>query len=73
MHAPGRAGDLGHVQISGRRAWDELGWRATTTFADGVARYVRCVTGTNGSSSAATASKITGSAAAVLRQESGAL
>jgi UDP-glucose 4-epimerase len=73
VHEPGRAADLGRVQISGRRAWDELRWRATTPFADGVAQYVRSVTGTNGSSSAATAAMIPGSAAAVLRQESGAL
>ena len=34
------AGRPGRLQISGRRAWDELGWRADTTFADGVARYI---------------------------------
>jgi UDP-glucose 4-epimerase len=72
-HAPGRTGDLGSVQISGQRAFDELGWRATTTFADGVARYLRSVTGTNGSSSSRTPARINGSAATVLRQESGAL
>lgn len=73
VHEPGRAADLARVQISGRRAWDELHWRATTPFADGVAQYVRSVTGTNGSSSTAAAAKIPGSAAAVLRQQSGAL
>jgi UDP-glucose 4-epimerase len=73
VHATGRRGDLGHVQISAERAHAELGWRASTPFADGVARYVDWITGTNGSPSAATASMIAGSAATVLRQESGAL
>jgi UDP-glucose 4-epimerase len=73
VHAAGRVGDLGQVQISSERAHAELGWRATTTFSDGVARYVDWVTGTNGSPSAATASITAGSAATVLRQESGAL
>jgi UDP-glucose 4-epimerase len=73
FHAPGRLGDLGQVRISSERARTELGWRATTTFADGVARYLEWLAGTNGSPSAPTASKINGSAAAVLRHESGAL
>ncbi len=73
VHASGRLGDLGQVQISSQRAEAELGWRATTAFADGVARYVEWVTGTNGSPRAAAASITNGRAAAVLRQESGAL
>ena len=72
-HVPGRPGDLVRVQISGRRAWDELGWRPTTAFADGVRRYIASTTGTNGSPSASTAEITVGSAATVLRQESGAL
>jgi len=72
-HVPGRASDLAQIQISGRRAWEELGWRTTTKFADGVRRYVESVTGTNGSPIASTAAMIAGSAPTVLRQESGAL
>jgi UDP-glucose 4-epimerase len=73
VHVAGRNGDLRRALISGRRALDDLGWRATTAFADGVARYVESLTTTNGSSSAAAASMINGSAAAVLRQEPSAL
>ena len=72
-HVPGRVTDLAQIQISGRRAWEELGWRATTRFADGVGRYVQFVAGTNGSPIASTAATIAGSAPTVLRQESGAL
>jgi UDP-glucose 4-epimerase len=55
VHVPGRPGDLGRVCISSQRAWDELGWRATTTFADGVALYVASLAGANGSTRSATA------------------
>jgi UDP-glucose 4-epimerase len=72
-HAPGRPGDLGSVHISGRRASHELGWRARTTFADGVGRYVASVTATNGSPRPSTDSITRGSAATILRQESRAL
>ena len=73
VHVSGRLSDLGHVHISSERARSELGWCATTSFADGVARYVEWVAGTNGSSSARTVSRINGSAAAVLCQEPRAL
>jgi UDP-glucose 4-epimerase len=73
VHVSGRLSDLGHLQISAERALAELDWRATTSFADGVARYLAWLTGTNGSPSTPTASVIAGSAATVLRQESGAL
>jgi UDP-glucose 4-epimerase len=73
FHAPGRLGDLGIVRISSERARAELGWRATTSFADGVVRYLEWLAGTNGSPSSATASTIAGSPATVLRHESGAL
>jgi UDP-glucose 4-epimerase len=73
VHISERLGDLGRVHISSERARAELGWHATTSFADGVARYLAWLAGTNGSPSAPTASMIAGSAAAVLRQESGAL
>jgi UDP-glucose 4-epimerase len=73
VHVSGRRGDLGRVQISSERARAELGWHATTSFAAGVARYLEWLARTNGSSSSPTASMIAGRAAAVLRQESGAL
>jgi UDP-glucose 4-epimerase len=40
VHVPGRAGDFGGAPVSGRLAAEELGWRATTSFAEGVRRYV---------------------------------
>ena len=52
VHVAGRLGDLGQVRISSARARAELGWRATTIFADGVARYVEWLAGTNGCPSA---------------------
>jgi UDP-glucose 4-epimerase len=73
VHVAGRLGDLGQVRISSERARAELGWRASTIFADGVARYVEWLAGTNGCPSAPTPSMINGSAASVLRQESRAL
>jgi UDP-glucose 4-epimerase len=73
VHAPGRPGDLGRARISGERAFDELGWRATTSFEEGVRRYIAWLTGTNGTPRPLAASRINGNAAAVLRQEPGAL
>jgi UDP-glucose 4-epimerase len=52
VHVPGRLGDLGRVCISARRAWDELGWRTTTAFADGVALYLASLAEANGSAKA---------------------
>jgi UDP-glucose 4-epimerase len=40
VRVPGRTGDFKGATISGRRAERELGWTATTTFAEGVRRYV---------------------------------
>ncbi len=40
VHTQGRAGDFSGARVSGARAADELGWRATTPFAAGVRRYV---------------------------------
>jgi UDP-glucose 4-epimerase len=40
VHAEGRAGDFKGAEISGARAASELGWTATTPFAEGVRRYV---------------------------------
>jgi UDP-glucose 4-epimerase len=38
---PARTGDLPNRVVSSRRAREELGWEATTSFADGLSRYVR--------------------------------
>jgi hypothetical protein len=40
VHGPGRNGDFAGAPVSGERAAAELGWRATTPFAEGVRRYV---------------------------------
>jgi UDP-glucose 4-epimerase len=69
VHIQGRAGDLRGGNISGERAAAELGWEPTTPFADGVRRYVDSVTQDTLTPSAATASRIAGSAAAVLAQD----
>jgi UDP-glucose 4-epimerase len=69
VHVEGRAGDLRGANISGKRALEELGWEPTTSFADGVRRYVDWVTATAGTPSAATASSTEGTAPTVLRQE----
>lgn len=47
VHIEGRAGDIKGAEISGARAKRELGWEATTTFAEGVSRYVDWVTQAN--------------------------
>jgi nucleoside-diphosphate-sugar epimerase len=73
VHVEGRAGDLHGAAISGERAARELGWRPETSFADGVAAYVDWLTAVAPTPRAATASRIDGSAAAVLRQEPGEL
>jgi len=40
VHTEGRAGDFAGARVSGVRATKELGWTATTPFAEGVRRYV---------------------------------
>ncbi len=40
VEVDGRAGDFRGAEISGERAERELGWRAETPFAEGLARYV---------------------------------
>ncbi len=47
----GRPGDIQGAEVSGARAMQELGWEATTTFRDGVARYVDWLTSSNGNGS----------------------
>lgn len=39
-YVPGRTGDFAGAPVSGGRAAEELGWRASTPFAEGVRRYV---------------------------------
>ena len=73
VHIEGRAADLKGGNISGERAAVELGWEPTTTFGEGVQRYVDWVTDEAGMPRVATASSTDGSAAAVLRQESAEL
>ena len=73
VHGPERPVDVHIGQISGARAAAELGWRTTTAFVDGVQRYLDWLTVTSGSPVADAASSTSGSAAAVLRQESAEL
>jgi UDP-glucose 4-epimerase len=62
---PDRPVDLKFGQASGRRAKDELGWEARTSFAEGVRRYVDWLGVTSGSPVASAASSTAGSAATV--------
>lgn len=73
VHGPQRVADVKIAHVSGERAAAELGWRATTPFAEGVRRYVESLTATSGSPRATTASMIDGSAAAVLVHDPAAL
>ena len=40
VHTEGRAGDFAGARVSGARATAELGWTASTSFSEGVRRYV---------------------------------
>jgi UDP-glucose 4-epimerase len=40
VHTPGRTGDFAGAPVSAERAAQELGWRASTPFAEGVRRYI---------------------------------
>jgi UDP-glucose 4-epimerase len=44
-HVPSRPGDFAGRPVSTTAAFDCLGWQATTSFLDGVKRYVEWVTG----------------------------
>jgi UDP-glucose 4-epimerase len=46
VHTPPRPGDFPGKTISNKRALDELGWEARTSFKEGVRRYVEWVRGT---------------------------
>jgi UDP-glucose 4-epimerase len=73
VHVPSRPADLHRAEISGRRAWDELGWQPGTSFEEGVRRYVAWLGETNARPLLATVASTDGTAAAVLLQEPGAL
>jgi UDP-glucose 4-epimerase len=73
VHVASRPADLHRAEISGLRAWQELGWVATTTFEEGVRRYTSWLTETHVSPLVATRASTEGSAAAVLLHEPGAL
>jgi UDP-glucose 4-epimerase len=45
-HTPPRPGDFPGKSISNQRALEELGWKAETSFKDGVRQYVEWVRGT---------------------------
>jgi UDP-glucose 4-epimerase len=64
-HGPDRPTDLQFGRASAARTAAELGWRAQTSFADGVRRYVDWLTVTSGSPVASAASSTAGSAALV--------
>ncbi len=64
-HGPDRPADLVFGRTDSARAASELGWRARTSFADGVRRYVDWLTVTSGSPLAPAASSTAGSAALV--------
>lgn len=68
-YVDGRKADVETVRASPDRAARELRWHARTPFHEGVRSYVDWVTGTSGSPSAATDSRIDGSAAAVFRHD----
>ncbi len=46
VHTPPRPGDFPGKTISNQRALDELGWKAETSFREGVRKYVEWVRGT---------------------------
>ena len=45
VHTPPRPGDFPGKEISNERALEELGWKAETSFREGVRRYVEWVRG----------------------------
>jgi UDP-glucose 4-epimerase len=73
VHVAERPADVHIGRVSGERAAAELNWRASVSFAQGLRRYVDWLTAMTDSPAASTDSSTAGSAAAVLRQESGEL
>jgi UDP-glucose 4-epimerase len=73
VHVHERTADVQLGRVSGERAAVELGWKPKVTFAEGLGRYVEWLAATSGSSATDAASSTDGSAATVLRQESGEL
>jgi UDP-glucose 4-epimerase len=69
VHGPERPVDVHIGQISGARAAEDLGWRAATSFAEGIDRYLTWLTLTSDSPAWAAESSSAGKAATVLRQE----
>ncbi|HVA31890.1 MAG TPA: NAD-dependent epimerase/dehydratase family protein [Gaiellaceae bacterium] len=69
VYMDSRPSDLRPVAISGARAAAELAWTPTTSFAEGVRRYVASVAPTNGTPSSSIAASTSGKAPTVLRQE----
>jgi UDP-glucose 4-epimerase len=69
IHVNGRRADVEMRHASGERAARDLGWRTSTSFAQGIRRYIDWVTETNGSPSASAESNTDGKAATVLLQE----
>jgi UDP-glucose 4-epimerase len=45
LHVESRAGDFSGTEVSGARAYDELGWEAATPFVEGVRRYIEWLRG----------------------------
>jgi UDP-glucose 4-epimerase len=72
-HTARRPGDVDALEVSSARAARELGWRPRVPLHEGVTRYIAWLAETNGTRAAAAASTINGTAAAVARQEPGAL
>jgi UDP-glucose 4-epimerase len=52
VHIEGRPGDIQGAEVSGERAEQELGWKATTSYDEGVRRYLAWLTNGNGHASA---------------------
>ena len=73
VFVPGRQADLESRVISGQRAALELGWRPTTSFREGVRRYVESLNVAAGTPSSEIASSTIGRAETVLRHEPDAL
>jgi UDP-glucose 4-epimerase len=52
VHVEGRPGDIQGAEVSGRRAGIELNWKASTSFDEGVSRYLEWLTSVDGNGNA---------------------